>query len=139
MKITEMNITTINPAIIDVLRKRVTKGRNVLVKKFGKDYVKKINPDKLYMSDFQGCILGQTFGEYSKGVARLAHKSCESLEGRKWGTTHGFVLEPRAFDDPDDGIDPDFSPKLLADGGSYRLYSILGELWREQMVKDSKP
>lgn len=139
MKITEMKITMINPDILDVLRKRVTKGRNVLVKKFGKDYVKKINPDRLYMQNFQGCILGQTFGEYSKGVARLAHKSSESLEGRKWGINHGFLLETWVYGDPIDGIDPDFSNALLDNGGCNQLYSVLGELWREQMIKDSKP
>ena len=138
MKITDMHVNTINPDILDVLRKRVTKGRNVLVKKFGKDYVKKINPDRLYMNDFQGCILGQTFGEYSKGVARLAHKSSDSLEGRKWGINHGFLLELPAYGDPIDGIDPDFSNDLLNNNCS-QLYSILGELWREQMIKDSKP
>lgn len=128
MKITTMHVTTINPDILDVLRKRVTKGRNVLVKKFGKDYVKKINPDRLYMNEFDGCILGQTFGKYSKGVARLTHKAPNSDDAVMWGINHGFLIH---------SFDSAFDPALL-DANIFQLYSVLGELWREQMIKDSK-
>ncbi len=138
-KISEFKVMTANPELVRVLYRRVQKGRDALVKMFGINYVKKINPKKLFMDRAESCVLGQTFGDYSDGVRKMIGLGAEgagSRRGDRWGVQHGvLVLNHTWYGDYGLYADPDLDQKSVGYDSTY-IYGVLGDIWREQMKKD---
>lgn len=72
---------------------RVEAGAKVISEHFGNDdWMDRIDPQDLEMGDPCRCVLGQTFGTYSKGCDRLQPPEMVEYQERvEWAEARGFL------------------------------------------------
>lgn len=132
--ITQTQVLTANPEMVELFFKRAKEGAEALRAKFGRTWYKKIDVSALSMSSCKSCVLGQAFQDYSVGVRQMmghpvAKNGALAMDEHLWAVRRGFVLFDNDTSEHIRQLDTEFCAASWSDLNY--AYGVLGDVWRE--------